>query len=219
MLSPKSGQATLGLPPVPDVHRLPSPLPFDLQTAIEAMQVDEDQTGHLPDMVHETAAYIGGMLPSQDPFSNSSRDAPRSISLEDIRTLYIRASAFANAKTDTPLRISAIRLLAALIGTYPPVHFAHNEEVALPDIINVRSLYKLIISPTSRPTESGHLDATYVKVGALSALTKVGKVTDGLDGIVGWLLKRLEDITPDFAIWCGRKEEWDGKVRATAYEE
>ena len=212
MLSPRSVSTTLQLPNVGEVHRAPSPLPFDLQTAIEAMQVEDDHTGHLPDMVQETAAYIGGMLPSQDPFSNASRDAPCSISLGDIRTLYIRATAFANAKSDPPLRIAAIRLLAALIATYPPVHFAHNEEVALPDIINVRSLYKLIVAPTSLPGGSSHLEAVYVEVGALSALTKVGKVTDGLDGIVGWLLRTLKAITPDFAAWCAKRDDWDTKV-------
>ena len=217
MLSPKPVSTTLQLPNVGELHRSPSPLPFDMQTAIEAMQVEDDHTGHLPDMVQETAAYIGGMLPSLDPFSNSSRDAPRSISLGDIRTLYIRATAFANAKSDTPLRTSAIRLLAALIATYPPVYFAHNEEIALPDIINVRSLYKLITAPTLRPGGPAHLEAVYVEVGALSALTKVGKVTDGLDGLVGWLLKSLKDITPDFAAWCAKKDDWDAKVSIIEY--
>lgn len=214
ILSPKSGSASLALPPV-GVHevfrRTPSPLPFDLHAAIEAMQVDEDQTGHLADTVNSTASYLGNLLSTDDIFSNEAKELPGAVSFDDIRTLYVRAAAFANVKTETALRTASIRLLAALIATYPPSYFAKRTELELPDLINVVSLYKLITSPIQAPL-AGHVEAVFVQVGALKALTKNGSQVSGLDGIVGWLIRALEGMLDEYAAWCTRKDEWEVKV-------
>lgn len=216
ILSPKSGSASLALPTVgvnDAARRSPSPLPFDLHAAIESMQVENEQMGHLAEIVNSTASHLAGLIPtSDDIFSNVARELPDSITFEDIRTLYVRAAAFANAKTETALRSAAIRLLAALIATYPPAYFATKPDMALPDLINVVSLYKLITAPSRSTSPSAHIEAVYVEVGALKALTKNGSQVAGLDGIVGWLLRALEGVTEEFAAWCTRKDEWETKV-------
>ena len=211
LLSPKSGSGSSSLPllnPLEAVKRSPSPLPFDLHSAIEAMQVEDDQTGHLPDMIDKTAAYLGSLLKEEDVF-NTKRELPSEITTEDIRTLYIRAVAFANAKMDIGLRISAIRLLAALITTYPPVYFATNEDVVLPDIINVNTIYRLITAPHNAAPSATHVEAVNVEVGAVKALTKNGVQVQGLDGLVGWLVRSLTGLSDEFAAYCARRDDWD----------
>lgn len=220
LLSPKSS-STLALPGMNDVaitRRSPSPLPFDLQSAMEAMQLDDDQGGHLSEIVNSTALHLANLLNTDDIFANTPKETPSSIRSEDIRTLYIRAVAFANQKTDPNLRTSAVRMLAALIATYPPPHSAvYEKENVLPDTITVRSLYKIIVSPVTAASASSHIDAVFVQVGALKALCKNGKDVDGLDGIVGWLIRCLEELTEEFASWCVKKDEWEGKVRQNCF--
>ena len=216
MLSPRSG-STLALPALPGMNdsarRSTSPLPFDLQSAMETMASGDDQSGHLADTVNQTASHLANMLNTEDIFADPPKDTPSSIRHDDIRTLYIRAVAFANQKADLNLRTSAVRLLAALIATYPPPRLAvYENENVLPDTITVRTLYKLIVSPVSATSAAAHVDAVFVQVGALKALCKNGKDVEGLDGIVGWLIRRVTEISEEFASWCVKKDEWDGKV-------
>jgi hypothetical protein len=227
ILSPKSGSASLALPQVHEaLRRTPSPLPFDLHAAIATLE-GEDGTREgqgietTVETLNATAAHLGNLLAvNDDIFSNTVRDLPGSVGLEDIRTLYIRGVALATTKRETVMRTAAIRLLAALIATYPPAYFQTDEEVALPDVINIVSLYKLITSTDTHSIatpDQAHVEAIFVQVGALKALTKNGSQVVGLDGIVGWLINALNSLIGDFGVWCTKKDDWEIKVSSCAF--
>lgn len=218
LTSPKSGQGSLPLPP-PE-RRTPSPAPFDLHAAISLMQVPDDRIGLLPETINQTASYLANILISDDIFSAPPPESTQpNIKVEDIRALYIRGAAFANSKSDSVLRTAALRLLAALIATHPPAqNLVEGPTGAVPNTINARSLYRLIVAPTTRSSTVSRIDAIFVGVGALKSLTKNGQEVDGLDGIVGWLVKTLKEVTDDFASWCTKKEdsmqEWSNEERS-----
>jgi hypothetical protein len=216
LLSPKSG-STLALPGMNETQkRSPSPLPFDLQAAMEAMQSDTEETAHLVDIVNGTALHLANLINTDDIFASAPKETPSSIRLEDIRTLYTHAVSFANSSANSSLCTAAIRLLAALIATHHPPQLASlGSERALPDTINVRTLYKTIVSSATDSNANAQADAVFVQVGALKALCNNGKDVEGLDGIVGWLIRRLNGISEEYAAFCGNGDEWDGKVRTS----
>lgn len=205
-------------------------VPFDLKSAVQAIgnahREDDKNEGHLMEALNSTALYLASNLleraasaaenifavpPHLDLEASEPSKQPlntRVVDNADLVTLYQSVLQISNPSSSPGTRTSAIRLLAALIATYPPVYFTHNEQrtLKLPDEINVRSLYKLIISPITKTNMSTHIDAVFVQVGALKALTNSGKNVDGLDGVVGWLVRSLVDVQHEFAEWCKAKE-------------
>jgi hypothetical protein len=203
-------------------------VPFDLKSAVQAIGNAHREDDNLMETLNSTALYLASNLLERaasaaenifavPPHLDLEASEP-SITLQplntrvvddaDLVTLYQSVFRISNPSSSPGTRTSAIRLLAALIATYPPVYFTHNEQrtLKLPEEINVRSLYKLIISPITKTNMSTHIDAVFVQVGALKALTNSGKNVDGLDGVVGWLVRSLVDVQHEFAEWCKAKE-------------
>ena len=212
LVSPRSQPVALPPTAAGDENPLSPTAGFDLHTAIELMQGEKEKSSHVADVVDQTATYLASLLTTSGAEfgQGAPPDPSRTVKPEDIRTLYARAIAFADTKTDSPLRTSAIRLLAALIATYPPTDYAPSpdaSDIALPENVNARYLYHIIVSPTTPTTPAAHVDALFVQVGAIKALTKSGKDVASMDGLVGWLVRNLTDLAGEFALWCARKEE------------
>ncbi|ORY21856.1 hypothetical protein BCR39DRAFT_552777 [Naematelia encephala] len=201
--SPRAGTLSL-----PARQQETSPRPFHLDLAIDLMQDGTESTAELCEIVKATAVWLANQLIDSDVFAVDERNR---VTPEDLTKLYIKAVEFAKPNSDDSLRTSAIRLLAALVATSPPPRSPiDHTDLALPDNINARTIYQLIVSPSGPPSTAAMVDAVFVEVGALKALTKNGTEVVGLDGLVGWLVRGLKEMTEEWAMWCTRKEEdWD----------
>lgn len=195
-------------------QRVPSPLPdpsFHLQSSMELMdQKDGISEAELCEIIKATAVWMANLMLDHETGSGE-------ISPKEIRHLYRQAIRHANPRGSKHIRTAAKRLLAALITIAPPGGDSGFITVDLPDPINAGSLYKIITSASSSQAASVNpsIDEIYVEVGALKALTKNGVEVDGTEGIVGWLVKTLEELEKDWIGWCGNKEEedWDDSKR------
>nr|WVH01960.1 tuberin [Naematelia aurantialba] len=199
LASPRTG--SLSLPSRQEA----SPRPFHLDLAIDLMQNGTESTAELCEIVKATAVWLANQLIDNDVFA---ADEKKQVRPQDLAQLYVKAMDFASPTSDDSLRTAAIRLLAALLATWPPPPSPIvQSDLPLPDTINARTIYALIIAPSGPPTLSAMIDAVFVEVGALKALTKNGAEAGSFDGIVGWLVKTLSGIKDVWVAWCTEKEE------------
>lgn len=198
--------SSLGVPDASSIRRSPSPVSFDLEGALEVMSPRSgESTEVLCQMVKATAVYLANLLITNDDiFSDSSKQDVNSPTESQLRILYDRAFNLASPSSESSLRIAAIRLLAALFATRPPPRRQLHADPEM-ELITVFSLYRAIITPSSDNTTS--LEQTFVNVGALKALTKNGTEVEGLNGLVGWLVKALSRTTDDFIKYCSSRDE------------
>ncbi|WWC87995.1 uncharacterized protein L201_002897 [Kwoniella dendrophila CBS 6074] len=187
----------------------------------------------LIELIKATSVYITNLKSDnerEDPFSPSSssstviptitqdldKDIERkdnssleSILSEDVIKLYSRAISFSDRRNEISLRIAGIRLLTSLM-TYnpPPKYFSEQSKVVLPDTITVRTMYNLITGSGSLPSDlvgDVKSDLIGVQVMALKILSKNGSEVEGLTGLIGWLMRMLEEIKDDWSKWCEMK--------------
>lgn len=207
--SPKDkGNNTLGVPDILPPRRSPSPAPFDLE---EAMRFMAPKSGESPEvivqMVKATAVYLAGLLITNEDIFSEPNQKPKDgnpPTKDQLNTLYLRAYNFASPSSESSLRIAAIRLLAALFATSPPVRSPLQADPEM-ELITFHSLYRAVITPSSDNTTS--LEQTFVIVGALKALTKNGVEVEGLSGLVGWLVKALSNNTDEWIKYCSARDE------------
>lgn len=173
------------------------------------MQVMSSKSGEstevLCQMVKATAVYLANLLISnEDIFSDSSKKDGASPTEAQLKTLYGRAYNLASPSSDASLRIAAIRLLAALIATWPPPRRQLDTDSDM-ELITVSTLFRTITTPSSDNTSS--LEQRFVIVGALKALTKNGTEIEGLNGLVGWLVRALGRTTDEFTRYCSSRDD------------
>lgn len=162
----------------------------------------EESTEVLSEILKATAIFlINQFVPLEDVFIAKNELAPTPL---QIKTLYIRAYQFADHTSEPSLRISAIRLLAALFTIDPPARLLSETQLGL-ERFNVPSLYKLVT--TLSATVENNIEYIFVTVGALDALTRHGEITHGITGIISWLMKALSVVTESWMRWCGSREE------------
>ncbi|WVF70697.1 hypothetical protein IAT40_005490 [Kwoniella sp. CBS 6097] len=199
---------------------VPPPI-FHLDEAIGLMDPDSSTWSSVsgPELVEHvkaTSVYLLNSLETEEGKSDIFSAAPQApgsekeeksdpVSPDDIKTLYVRAISFADRQTDVSLRIAGIRLLTSLMAACPPPKYLHESIPAgVPDKVTARSLYSLIIA-SSQVSGEKKVDLVGVQVAALRVLTKEGTEVEGLGGIVGWLMRMLDEISGDWAKWCETK--------------
>jgi hypothetical protein len=96
--------------------------------------------------------------------------------------------------------------LAALIAIAAPGGGDGLIHVELPDSINIRTLYRVITSAAVPPGPPSMAEIN-VEVGALNALTKNGTSVQLTEGIVGWLIRTVEDMSDAWMVWCTKRDE------------
>ncbi|ORX34177.1 hypothetical protein BD324DRAFT_636943 [Kockovaella imperatae] len=210
MRSPKSLSPHLPGSDALGVRRTQSPAPFDFQSNLLALQPGNGQSpARLVEIINTIATWLYNLhVTSDDVFAPPAPDLKPPITPADIRTLYIRAFAYAQSNVDSPLRTASIRLLAVLIETLSPSKMtAEGDKAILPDSINPRSLFYLITAPTDQSQTISRDNAFFVELGALKALTKNGAHVEGMVGLVGRLLRGLGEIQDDWAAWCMQPED------------
>jgi len=199
-----TGAATRGPSEESATRKVPfSAAPVDLETAIRALVNDEGRpSSELCEILKAITVYVGN---KEDVFAPDTKAA---MTPAQVQTLYARAAGFAERTSEATLRTAAIRLIAVLLISLPLSQINANQEVMMTDIINTRSLYRVIISPTSRPLA----EEVAVEVEAVKALTANGTELNGMDGIVGWVVRSIEQIGEEWTAWCRVKdgEELDG---------
>ncbi|WVQ97066.1 hypothetical protein IAU59_004176 [Kwoniella sp. CBS 9459] len=169
----------------------------------------------LVEHVKATSVYLANILESEEgksdifsaPQSHQSEKQakPAQISPDDLKTLYIRAMAFSDRQTDVSLRIAGMRLLASLMSACPPPRYLHeNVPDGVPEKVTARSLYSLVVG-SSQVSGEKKVDLVGAQVAALKVLTKNGTEVEGLGGVVGWLMRMLDEISGDWAKWCETK--------------
>jgi hypothetical protein len=193
--------------------RPPSPPPFDPETVIgliaHADPRDDSTTAEVCELVKAIAVYLVDRAIVEDDFFQTSQKDPHhaiGVTSADLQTLYIKAIHFANPRASRDLRTAAKRLLAALIAIAAPGGGEGMIHVDLPESINTRSLYRIITSPSVQAA-APNLDEIHVGVGALKALTKNGTEVHQTEGIVGWLVRTVAEMTDEWVVWCTRKED------------
>ena len=158
---------------------------FSIESAIQVMD-EERSTTRLCHVVNATSAYI----------LNRQQDAKDPIPVQEIEALLFKAQTFSNDKSDTPLRMAALRLMAPLL-----THTSGDDDRSR-SLTDDESLYKLIVAGTTPWTSSIVAESVFVKTGCLRALTQDGRETHGMDGIVGWLVRSLETVRDEWIAWC-----------------
>ncbi|OCF32888.1 tuberin [Kwoniella heveanensis BCC8398] len=201
-------QTSIPAPPTPTFH---------LDEAIGLMDPDSSTWTSIsgPELVEHvkaTSVYLASISEPEEGKSDifSAHQAQQlekenkstQVSSNDIRTLYVRAIAFADRQTDISLRIAGLRLLTSLIKTCRPPRYLHDTvPTGVPEKVTVRSLYALIIG-SSQVTGEKKVDLVGAQVAALRVLTKDGTEVEGLGGVVGWLMRMLDEMSGDWAKWC-----------------
>ncbi|KAL7423643.1 Tuberous sclerosis 2-like protein [Cryptotrichosporon argae] len=213
ILSPRSVAAALpALQAAAGPDTRPSVPPFDIESALSLMEPGATKTtAELCELVKATSVWLANLLVQKDDVFSALDEGSGSeaVRINDLRTLYIRAYHFANPKSDYALRTAAIRLLAALLATVPPpVSPLDDSPLDLPHNITSRSLYALITSSSGGQPGTAQNDQILVEVGALRALTRNGEFVDGMEGIVGWLLKVLGKLKADWLAWCSKRDDF-----------
>lgn len=178
----------------------------------------EESSEVLSEIVKASAVYLANLLINQDDiFSTIDTTAKvQTPSPDQIKALYLHAYTYADPSSAPGLRISGIRLLAALFATKAPPLLQSEADFGM-EKITVRSLYKLLTTPA--PDNVHSIEQIFVTVGALKALTRNGESMDGIAGIVAWLIKALDTITDEWMQWCSSREEgipeWSEKTRVS----
>ncbi|KAK8865740.1 hypothetical protein IAR55_000886 [Kwoniella newhampshirensis] len=189
---------------------------FHLEEAIHLMDPEGStftsvSGPELVEYVKATAVFVANVADGPvDVFSTSEgREAKdqaeiaSAISPDNIRTLYDRAMTFAEPKTDVPLRIAGLRLLSSLITLSPPAQYMLEQpKTILPEYITVRSLYALIIASSDGVPSEISPELLTMQVATLSSLTKGGTRVEGLVGVVGWLMRMLDESKAGWVRWC-----------------
>lgn len=217
--SPRSSPLTLAPSDSTDAtRRAPSPAPFHLDSVLGLLQSGTQSTAELAEVVKATAVWLlNRLMGDEDVFEDGQKvDKGAELSKDNVKFLYDKATEFAQPEADYNLRIAAIRLFAALLAT---THPAHGDD-HLAGSRQMREIYRLITipsSPQSKPSSAAKVDAILVEIGALRALTENGTNIHGLDGILGWTVQTLADITDDWVAWCGKKSDagvdWSGEAK------
>lgn len=201
MISPKGKLATLPVAAA-TATRESSPRPFHLDSAIALMKDGTESTAELCEIVKATAVWMANLLVGNEDIFSTQVEAT-TVKAEDITTLYGLATNFADPKADPALRVAAIRLLAALIATAPPSLQSPLDGSGQ----NIRTLYSLIICPSAPTDPPSIANAVFVEVGALKALTQDGVYVSQLEGLVGWLVRSLEELQEEWVVWCCQKSD------------
>lgn len=206
--SPTSPKSSLKPLPVGDNGKRalsPSPAPaFHLQAAMDLMAQKEGiSEAELCEIIKATAVWIANLMLDQEGSSAGE------INAKQITNLYRQSVRLASPSGSKVIRTAAKRLLAALITLAPPGGDSGFVAVDLPDRLNPASIYQVIISSASSaaPSISPSVEEIYVEVGALKALTKNGVEVDGTEGIVGWLVRTMQEMMSDWVKWCEKREE------------
>lgn len=179
---------------------------FKLDTAIRLMEPSETQSSaELCRVIETTTRFLVSHTTTthEDVFQANGDDSSSAAPLDHtaIRTLYIRSAALAKDDSVPTVRLAATRLLGVLLDSFPLKQLV-DEADPLRFSINVRSLYKVISIRTTQPTA----ELTFAQVKALELLSNHGAETAGLDGIVGWLVKAVTDLSGDWVAWCKIKD-------------
>ncbi|WWD18081.1 hypothetical protein CI109_102529 [Kwoniella shandongensis] len=215
-LPPPQRQGSTDDVPSGSTTKPPTPI-FHLEEAIHLMDPEGSTFASVsgPELVEHlkaTAIYLDNLVnETEDVFSSPADgqpsedkpDARSEVSPNDINTLYERAMAFVQPQSDLALRIAGLRLLNSLIKVAPPIRYTLEQTtVPLPDHITIRSLYALIARPTE--AASGDLKTEFITMQAatLTSLSRGGTQVEGLVGLVGWLLRTLDEVRPDWVRWC-----------------
>ncbi|BEI87046.1 hypothetical protein CcaverHIS002_0703920 [Cutaneotrichosporon cavernicola] len=188
---------------------------FDLNTALTLLAPGATKTvAELVEIVKATSVHLANAL-----LDNSTTTTPGltelGLSAADLRTLYARAMELSDPKQDYNLRTAAIRLLAVLLGGAPPRDSVLDENpYDLPASVSRRSIYRLITAFSGGTPGKEATNQIYVEVGALKALTREGTTVDGMEGLIGWMLRTLTNLAPYWIQWCSSPAdgpETDGK--------
>ncbi|WWD05551.1 hypothetical protein V865_003631 [Kwoniella europaea PYCC6329] len=147
---------------------------------------------------------------------NDNKSASVAISPDNVKTIYSRAISFSDRRNDPSLRTAGIRLLTSII-TYcpPPRYFSEQSKVQLQDTITVRTMYNLVLGSGPGSSDSpieAKVDLIGAQVVALKVLSKNGAEVEGLTGLIGWLVRMLEEIKEDWSRWCEMKPNGGNEI-------
>lgn len=213
-----------------------SPVPFDPESVIgliaHADPKDDSTVAEVSELVKAIAVYLvdSATTAEDDVFSPTSATSSKlldpasaasptaaagdahhalGIASADLQTLYIKAMAFSLPKYSRILRTAAKRLLAALIAIAPPDNAGRTRgiEMHLPANIHTETLYQSITRPSSDKGVSPSMDEIFVEVGALKALTRDGADVYQTEGVVGWLVRTIDDMAEEWVSWCAKRDE------------
>lgn len=193
---------------------------FHLDAALALMQPGGTKsTAELVEIVKATSVHLANVLLDHTPVNsaltvttaNQAAAPPITelgLSAADLRTLYERAMEFSEPKQDYQLRTAAIRLLAVLLGAAPPRDSVlEANPYDLPPTVSRRAIYRLVTTFSGGTPGDAATNQIYVEVGALKALTREGTIVDGMDGIIGWMLKTLANLTPYWVQLCASPDD------------
>ncbi|KLT42085.1 hypothetical protein CC85DRAFT_285856 [Cutaneotrichosporon oleaginosum] len=187
------------------VNALASGGVFHLDTALALLAPGATKsTAELVEIVKATSVYLANALLDHSP-SDATAPGLTELGLNpgDMPTLYARAMELSDPKQDYSLRTAAIRLLAVLLGAAPPRDSVLDENIYdLPTSVSRRAIYRLITSFSGGTPGHAATNQIYVEVGALKALTREGTIVDGMEGILGWMLRTFTNLMPYWVQWC-----------------
>ncbi|GMK60024.1 hypothetical protein CspeluHIS016_0902410 [Cutaneotrichosporon spelunceum] len=188
---------------------------FDLYTALALLAPGATKTtAELVEIVKATSVHLANALLDHSP-TDTPGLTELGLNASDLRTLYARAMELSDPKQDYNLRTAALRLLAVLLGAAPPRESVLDENpYDLPNSVSRRTIYRLITSFSGGTPGPEATNQIYVEVGALKALTREGTTVNDMEGIIGWMLRTLSNLTPYWIQWCSSpadEPETEGK--------
>ncbi|WVR05694.1 hypothetical protein IAU60_002718 [Kwoniella sp. DSM 27419] len=201
-----------------DISKPPTPT-FHLEEAIQLMDPGSStftsvSGPELVEHVKATSVYLAnvvsdyGEMPQSttvpDKPDQAQHDKPSPVSAENVRILYERAMALADPKTEVPLRTAGIRLLTSLVDVCYPPRYLSDTSRSSPHVATIRSIYA-ILTASSEASGEKKVDLVGAQVMALQALTKGGREVEGLSGVIGRLLRMLDEIKAEWVQWCESK--------------
>lgn len=178
VFSPKSDDGKRGASPARGA--------FNLDAALELMQNGEEKPQVLAEVMRATSIWLG---------MNEDKAA---VKPEDVKLLYTKSVEHADA-VETSLRSSAIALLTQMIGSHPPPSSILDQTAQT--MYTRRTIYKTI-----RGTTTNDLSVIQAQTLALRALTQEGVKIADLDGVVGWLVRKIQ-FGDEWTNWCSKNDD------------
>lgn len=185
-----------------------SAAPFHLDAALALMQPGGTKsTAELVEIVKASSVHLANTLLEHSP-NDASPLSEMGLRPGDLRQLYEHAMTFSDPKQDYALRTAAIRLLAVLLSAAPPPDSVlHPNPADLPASLTSRSIYRVITAASGGTPGPAATNQIFVEVAALKVLTREGTMVEGMEGIIGWLLRTLNNMLPDWVQWCAQPDD------------